>query len=218
MAQPTVLLADDHALFRDGIASLLRAGGLQVVGHAAHGAEAVSLARELRPDLILMDVNMPGVSGLDATRAIKTEMPDVKVVMLTVSDDDADLFESVRSGADGYILKDTPGDDFADLLSRVFDGEPAMSRGLASRILGEMRDGDKRRPAATSTHGKLTERETDVLKLAGKGATNREIGETLSISESTVNYHMRHVLAKLHMRNRTEAAAYAVRQGVLEVD
>lgn len=216
MALPTVLLADDHALFRDGIASLLRAGGLQVIGHAANGAEAVSLARELRPDLILMDVNMPGVSGLDATRAIKTEMPDIKVVMLTVSDDDADLFESVRSGADGYILKDTPGDDFADLLSRVFDGEPAMSRGLASRILGEMRDGDNRRPVVRSAQDELTERETEVLKLAGNGATNREIGETLSISESTVNYHMRHVLAKLHIRNRTEAAAYAIRLGLIE--
>ena len=216
MAQPTVLLADDHALFRDGIASLLRAGGLQVVGHAGNGAEAVSLARELRPDLILMDVNMPEVSGLDATRAIKTEMPDVKVVMLTVSDDDGDLFESIRSGADGYILKNTPGDDFADLISRVFDGEPAMSRGLASRILGEMRGDDRTVSAETSDADGLTERETEVLSLAGRGSTNREIGEALTISESTVNYHMRHVLAKLHMRNRTEAAAYAIRQGLIQ--
>jgi DNA-binding NarL/FixJ family response regulator len=214
MAPPRVLLVDDHALFRDGIASLLRAGGLEIVGQAGDGGDAVQQTRDLRPDLVLMDVNMPGVSGLDATRAIKTEMPGVKVVMLTVSDDDADLFEAIKSGADGYILKNTPGDDFSELLARLFEGEPAMSRGLASKILGELREGAASRQSA-SEEAALTEREIEVLQLAGEGAINREIAAALHLSESTVNYHMRNILSKLHFRNRTEAAAYAVRKGLI---
>lgn len=212
----SILIADDHALFRDGIASLIRAGGLQVVGQARDGTEAVELTRSLRPELVLMDVNMPGVSGLDATRAIKTEMPTVKVVMLTVSDEEDDLFEAIKSGADGYILKDTPSEDFTELLSRVFEGEPAISKGLANKIFDELRGGPRTAPARPASGEELTEREIAVLQLAAGGATNREIAAKLFISESTVNYHMRNVLSKLHFRNRTEAATYAIRKGLIE--
>lgn len=214
MAPPRVLLVDDHALFRDGIASLLRAGGLQVVGQAGDGAEALRLARELRPDLVLMDVQMPEVSGLDATRAIKAEMPQVKVVMLTVSDDEHDLIEAIKSGADGYILKNTPGDDFSEMLSRVFQGEPAISRGLAAKLLRELRGPQQPSPKGPVDE-ELTERELEVLQLAAGGATNRDIAARLFISESTVNFHMRNILSKLHLKNRTEAAAYAARKGLL---
>ena len=215
MVTPRVLLVDDHALFRDGIASLLRAGGLEVVGQAADGAEALSQALELRPDLILMDVKMPVVSGLAATRTIKKEMPEVKLVMLTVSDDDNDLFEAIKSGADGYILKDTPGDDFSELISRVFKGEPAISRGLAAKIFQELRGAGHTETEELSAEGRLTCREVEVLQLAAVGATNKEIAAKLHLAESTVNYHIQHILSKLQLRNRTEAAAYATRKGLL---
>lgn len=214
MPAPRVLLVDDHALFRDGIASLLRAGGIQVVGQAADGAEAIEKARDLHPDLVLMDVRMPGVSGLDATQAIVTEMPDVKVVLLTVSDDDQDLFQAIKSGAAGYILKDTPGEDFSDLVGRVFQGEPAISRGLAAKLLGEFRRGpDSHTPAPAVDD--LNDREAEVLRLIAQGATSKDIGAQLHIAESTANYHVRNILTKLHVKNRAEAAAYAAQKGLL---
>lgn len=216
MQTHTVLIVDDHALFRDGIASLLRASGLDVVGQASNGAEALQMARELNPQLVLLDVQMPGISGLEVAKTLKDEMPAVKVVMLTMSENDRDLFESVRSGADGYILKDTPGDDFGEMLTGVFEGEAAISRSMATKILYEMRS---QRDPLCQTDGDsstaLTSREVEVLQLAASGKRNREIAETLLVSESTVNYHMRNVLAKLHFRNRTEAAAYAIKQGII---
>ncbi|MBI2916633.1 MAG: response regulator transcription factor [Chloroflexi bacterium] len=216
MGPRKVLLVDDHALFRDGIASLLRAGGLEVAGQAGNGEEAIRKARDLKPDVILMDVKMPGVSGLEATRAIKTEMPEVKVVMLTVSDDEQDLFEAIKGGADGYILKDTPGDDFSELLTRLFEGEPVFSRGLAARMLSEFRRGRPGTGREETAEEELSDRELEVLQLAAGGATNKEIAARLFISESTANYHIRNILSKLHLRNRAEAAAYAARKGLLK--
>ncbi len=215
MAPRRVLLVDDHALFRAGIASLLRAGGMDVCGQAGDGEEAIKKARELRPDLILMDVSMPGMSGLDAARAIKAELPDTRVVMLTVSDDEQNLFDAIKNGADGYILKDTPGDDFSELLSRLFEGEPAMSKGMATLILQEMRRGSKKTPQNEVPGESLSGRETEVIRLAAEGLTNREISERIFISESTVNYHVRNVLSKLQLRNRAEAVAYAARKNLL---
>ncbi len=215
MAPRRVLLVDDHALFRDGIASLLRAGGLDVCGQAGNGEEAIEKAREMRPDLILMDVSMPGMSGLDAARVIKAELPDTRVVMLTVSDDEQHLFDAIKNGADGYILKDTPGDDFSELLTRLFEGEPAISKGLASLILQEFRRAPKKTPRSDIPGENLSERETEVIRLAAEGLTNREISERIFISESTVNYHVRNVLSKLQLRNRAEAVAYAARKNLL---
>ena len=217
MALPRVLLVDDHALFRDGIAALLRVGGLEVVGQASDGAEALSLARELHPDLVLMDLRMPGVSGLDATRAIKTEMPRVKVVILTVSDGERDLFEAIKSGADGYILKNTPGKDFSEMLSRVFQGESVISSSLAAMIFDELRQGQQPPNSGPETEENLTEREMQVLQLSATGTTNKEIGIRLDISGSTVNFHIQNILSKLHLRNRTEAAIYAVRKGLIRI-
>ena len=214
MMQPRVLLVDDHALFRDGIASLLRVGGLEVVGQAGSGEKAIVCARELHPDLVLMDLTMPGISGLDATRAIKTEMPEIKVVILTVSDDENDLFEAIKNGADGYVLKNTPGDDFSEMITRLFQGEPAISRGLAVKIFAELRSGRPAVDEGPRSEEELTRRELDVLELTASGTTNKEIATCLNISQSTVNFHIQNILSKLHLRNRTEAAAYAVRKGL----
>ncbi len=206
-----VLLADDHALFRDGVASLLRAWGVDVVGEAADGWEALEKARMLTPDLILMDINMPRCNGLQATRLIKAELPATSIVMLTVSEDEQDLFEAVKSGAAGYILKEVDGEEFGQLIMGISDGRVAMSRGLANKILGEFAR-SKARDRQPSEE--LTGREQEVLHLVTTGATNREIAASLHVSENTVNYHMKNILAKLHLRNRAQVVAYAVREGL----
>ena len=210
-----VLLADDHALFRAGIASLLRAWGFDVVGQAANGVEAVQLARRLRPDLLLMDIGMSPGNGLEATRAIKAELPEVKVVVVTVSEDEQDLFEAIKSGAEGYMLKGMSEEELSGTLDRIRAGEPALSPGLAAKILNEFarmaRDGAGR-PAGPEEQ--LTARERDVLRLVADGATNREIAATLYLSENTIGFHMKNILAKLHLKNRAQAAAFAIRAGL----
>lgn len=206
-----VLLADDHALFRAGLASLLNAWGMEVVGEASSGSEAVAQARLLKPDLIFMDVEMPGGNGLEATREIKAESPDMTIIMLTVSEDDRHLFEAVKSGADGYLLKSLEEEEFADLVRRVGDGEPVFSPGLARKLLLEFAD-----PSGQSDRlpDALTDRERDVLELLAKGHTNREIAESLVISQNTVNFHVRNILSKLHVRNRAQVVAWAAEHGV----
>ena len=210
-----VLLADDHALFRAGIASLLEAWGMEIVGQASNGLEAIELTRRLGPELVLMDIGMAPVNGLEATSVIKTEHPEVKVMIVTVSEDDHDLFEAIKSGAEGYILKGMSEDELGWTLERIASGEPALSPGLAVRILDEFarmaREGTGK--VAGSETG-LTDREREVLRLVADGATNREIGSTLSISENTVSFHMKNILAKLHLKNRAQAAAFAIRTGL----
>lgn len=203
-----VLLADDHALVRAGIGSLLTASGADVVGEAGDGDEAIELARRLRPDLIFMDVQMPNRSGLEATRVIKAEMPDVKIVMLTVSDDEADLFEAVKSGAEGYLLKNLREDEFADVLRRLAADEPILSPLLARKLLQEFAR------LKHSSDDDLTKREKEVLALVTGGATNKEIASQLYISTSTVDFHMHNILTKLHLRNRAQAVAWAIAHGV----
>ncbi|HIC90264.1 MAG TPA: response regulator transcription factor [Anaerolineae bacterium] len=215
----SVLLVDDHTLFRDGLASLLRTRPtVEVVGGAADGEEALRLARELLPDLVLMDVRMSGMGGLEATRRLKAELPEVKVVMLTMSEDDQDLFESIKAGAQGYILKNTPAEELFGFIERVFAGQAPISGLMAAKMLGEFA-----RPSALSGRGefpceKLSDREREVLQRVAEGASNREIAMALSISENTVKKHLRNILAKLHLRNRVEAAVYAVQRGLAEVD
>ena len=204
-----VLLADDHALVRAGIASLLRASGAEVVAEAGDGDEAILYARRLRPDLIFMDVRMPGRNGLEATRVIKTELPDVKVVMLTVSDEETDLFEAIKSGAEGYLLKNLRETEFAELLTRIEDGEPILSPPLARKVLREFA-----RLKEESTEG-LTKREREVLALVARGSRNKEVAAALYISESTVDFHMRNILQKLHLRNRAQVVAWASAHGLL---
>ena len=213
-----VLLADDHALFRAGITSLLRAWGMQVVGQTGNGFEALEQARRLRPELILMDITMPDCSGLEATRLIKAEMPDIKIVMVTVSDDDEDLFEAIKSGAEGYLLKNMSEDELSRTLTSVASGEAALSHGLATKILDEFARISREGPAKENGADTPTRREREVLQLVAAGATNREIAAALFVTENTVNFHMKNILAKLHLKNRTQAAAYALRRGLVSLD
>ena len=210
-----VVLADDHALVRAGIGSLLRAWGFDVVGEASDGEEAVEVVRELQPELVFMDISMPRRNGLEATRAIKAEWPAIKVVILTVSDDESDLFEAMKSGAEGYLLKNLEESAFADLVSRLGRSEPVISPGLARKLLREferVREG----PTAEQMEPDLTAREQVVLTEVARGATSREIGVVLEISENTVNFHLKNIFSKLHLRNRAQVVAWAAEHGYLE--
>lgn len=208
-----VLLADDHALFRAGLASLLNAWGVQMIGQAANGNEAIARARELHPDLVLMDINMPGLNGLEATRVIKTEFPDIKVIILTVSDDQEDLFEAIKSGAEGYLLKNLREEEFADLLNRIAQGEPVMFSGLAKKLLKEFARLKQQEKPVVEAEAGLSVREQEVLERVARGDTNKQVAATLYISENTVNFHMKNILSKLHLKNRTQVAAWALRHG-----
>lgn len=205
-----VLIVDDHALFRDGVASLVRAAGLEVVGEAGDGEAGLAAALRLRPDLILMDIHMPRLSGLETLRAVRAQLPDTQVVMLTVSDADDDLFEAIRSGAHGYLLKNLDSGAFLASLEALERGEVAMSRQMASRVIDGMAR-QARAPAEALPANTLTARETELLRLVAEGLTNRDIGARWNVSENTVKYHMRNLLQKLNLRNRTEVAAFALR-------
>jgi DNA-binding NarL/FixJ family response regulator len=211
-----ILLADDHALFRDGVASLLEAWGHQVVAQAPDGESAVRLATELQPDLVLMDVAMPGGGGMDATRRIASAAPRVAIVMLTASEDIDDLFAAIKAGARGYLLKNLESTELRSMLEAVGRGEAAITPGIAARILSELARSE--RPAeepATLGPDHLTERELDVLRLVVDGRRNKEIAADLGISENTVKFHLRNILDKLHAQSRSEVVARAVREGLL---
>jgi DNA-binding NarL/FixJ family response regulator len=217
MVEPMrVLLVDDHALSRKGLASLIDTlEDMVVVGEASDGREALERARELMPDLILMDIQMPGWDGLKATRLIKQEMPYVKIVMLTISDKDEDLFEAIKSGAEGYLLKDIKPEELFGLLRGVYRGEAPISRQTAAAILGEFARLAQKETWVPIAGDGMTPREREVLQLVVQGATNKEIASQLFIAENTVKNHLRNILAKLHLENRVQAAAYALRQGLI---
>ena len=210
-----VLIADDHALFRDGLRSLLEARGVDVVGEAENGVEAVEMARRTRPDAVLMDLAMPVMGGLAATRLISAELPDVNVVVLTASEDDADLFEAIKSGAQGYLFKNLKADELMHLLEGVMRDEPALTPALARKLLGEFARPSG--PQAQRSPDALTEREQEVLELLVDGITsNRDLAERLVVTENTVKYHLRNILDKLHVQNRAQVVAYAVRHGLVD--
>ena len=211
-----VLLVDDHALFRKGLASLIEPlEDMEVVGEAGDGREALERARELMPDLILMDIQMPGWDGLKATQLIKEEMPYVKIVMLTVSDDDKDLFEAIKQGAQGYLLKNLSPEELFELLRGVYRGEAPISHLTAARILDEFARLAQKETWVPIAGNNITPREKEVLQLVAQGATNKEIASQLFIAENTVKNHLRNILAKLHVQNRVQAAAYARREGLI---
>ncbi|HSR47178.1 MAG TPA: response regulator transcription factor [Anaerolineales bacterium] len=209
-----VLVADDHSLFRDGLVSLLEAAGHDVVGQVGDGEAAVAAAVALRPELVLLDISMPSVDGLQALRRIKAEAPEVQVVMLTVSDDDVSLFEALRSGAQGYLLKSLNASEFLTMVDGLGKGEAALSRKTAARVI----EGLARPEEPPAPHARLTERELELLGYVARGLSNKAIAAEMSISENTVKYYMKNILQKLGAQNRTEAAAYALQAGLVSTD
>ncbi len=212
MTRARILLADDHELFREGLARLVNAQpDMQVVGQAADGLEALRLALDLRPDLIVMDIQMPVCDGLEATRLIRAEWPQARIFILTVHDEDEKLFEAIKSGASSYLLKDTHSADFLRGLRAALAGDAALPPKLAARLLDEFaRLANQPRPdSPSSTASDLTPRERDVLNLIAADATDKEIAERLSLSLHTVKTHVRSILSKLHAVNRRQAARLA---------
>lgn len=210
-----VLVADDHSLFRDGIVSLLEAAGFTVVGQVGDGFAAAAAARQLRPDLVLLDIHMPGQTGLEALRQIKAELPDLPVVMLTVSDEDADLFAAIQAGAQGYLLKSLNATEFLEILQGLKRGEAAITRKTAMRL---MEGFSKTGGSSFKETDVLTGRERELLQFMVAGLSNKAIAEQLSISENTVKYHVKNILQKLGVQNRTEAATHAIRDHLVKTN
>jgi len=216
MKQVRILLADDHALFREGLAGIIGAqSDMQVVGEASDGLEAFVKAQELKPDLILMDVQMPGMDGLEAVKQIKQVLPETIFVMLTVRDEDEKLFEAMRNGAQGYLLKEIRSQDMLAMLRGALRGEAALSPALAGRMLTEFRRLSRHDTVGAEEESALTEREQQVLMRVSEGASDKEIAAALNVSLNTVKTHIRNILSKLHVRTRREAAKAAQTKGML---
>jgi DNA-binding NarL/FixJ family response regulator len=232
-----ILLADDHGLFIEGLQNLLQAGGYEVVGTALDGFEALRLVRELCPDLILMDIRMPVCDGLKATRLIKSEMPEIQIIMLTTSAENDDLFEAIRSGASGYLLKNLKPNVLFHYLEGFSRGEAPLSRELCACLLREfsnqsmlMENHQKTHredivalevnatdPPNEEIHSDLTTRQIEILELVASGMTYKEVGARLNISENTVKYHMGEIINRMHVKNREQVIAYAVSTGLVHL-
>ncbi len=214
-----VLMADDHALYRRGLEMVLDTeDDIDIVGEAGDGLEAIQKARALLPDIVLMDLRMPRRSGTEACSAIKAVAPETRIVMLTMSDEEADLFEAVRAGANGYLLKDVPGEDIADGLRAVMGGQSLISPSMAGALLSEfaaLSRASETRPSLQVP--RLTDREVQVLGLVARGMGNREIAAELFISENTVKNHVRNILEKLQLHSRMEAVMYAVKERMIDL-
>ncbi|MFQ5399830.1 MAG: response regulator [Anaerolineae bacterium] len=211
-----ILLVDDHVLFREGIASLIIAQpNLEIAATAETVAEAVELAQEVKPDVILMDFTLPDGTGLDATRAILAEQPEINIVFLTVHDDDERLFAAIRSGARGYLLKNVTVTKLLDYLHGLERGEAAISRALTTRLMQRLAQLESMSSGNTYVCSGLTARELEILRELDSGATNREIADRLVISERTVKNHVSNILSKLNLRNRYQAANYARLHGLV---
>jgi DNA-binding NarL/FixJ family response regulator len=213
-----VLIVDDHALFRRGLQMVLEGEpDIDVVGEASDGAEAIKKAEDTAPDVVLMDVRMPKRTGIEATRAIKDSLPSTRILMLTISDEEADLYEAIKAGAAGYLLKEISIDEVANAVRSIKQGHSLISPSMASKLLTEFVDMVKGRDRTQLPGPRLTERELQVLKLIAKGLNNKDIGDSLYISENTVKNHVRNILDKLHLHSRMEAVVYAVREKLLDV-
>ena len=205
-----IYIVDDHSLFRDGLISLLEADGHQVVGQAGDGLTAIEAVPTLQPDLILMDINMPSMNGIEALRQIKASRPETRVIMLTVSEDEDNLVDAIRSGADGYLLKHLNAREFLEMVNGLERGEAAITRQMTMRLLKHMTSSEP-----SGEHVLLSEREIEILKLVASGKSNQSIADQLSISENTVKYHLKNILQKLGVSNRTEAVTIAMQKGLL---
>ncbi len=218
-----VLIADDNRLMLQGLQTLLEVHGIEVAGQARDGFEAVALARQLKPDIILMDIRMPGRNGLEATRLIKAEMPEARIVILTTSIEDQDLFEAVKSGACGYINKSMDIEKLVEAIGQAHQGIPPFSPGLAARLLNEFArlnkpeepvvPGPSPESKETKTNRDLTPRQREVLTLVAQGLSYKEIGTELGLSPHTVRYHMVEIMQQLHLQNRAQVLAYAGQLG-----
>jgi DNA-binding NarL/FixJ family response regulator len=206
-----IVLVDDHALFRDGVGALLEAWGHTVVGQAANGTDAIALVDRTHPELVLMDVRMPGPSGVETTKVMRTRHPDIAIVMLTVSEDEDDLFNAIKAGAQGYLQKNLESGQFRLMLGAVERGEAAITPATAARILDEYQHPGRLR----ADPDRLTDREVQVLRLVTTGLRNKEIAATLGITENTAKFHLKNILEKLHAESRVELATRAVREGLV---
>jgi DNA-binding NarL/FixJ family response regulator len=210
-----VLIVDDHDLFRTGLRNLLEEQGVQVVGEAATGGEAVRSVQELAPDVVIMDLNMPGMGGVDATRHIAGVSPLTRVVVLTISDQDADVMDAILAGACGYLLKDSSIQDLMAGIQAAFRGESLISPTIAAKVLQRVRATSAQPEIADTIRSELSSREIEVLKLIANGKDNAVIAGELHISPKTVKNHISNILMKLQIDNRIQAAVYAVRSGIV---
>lgn len=218
-----VLLVDDHTLFLEGLRNLLTAHGVTVLDTATDGLEALAKTRALNPDIILMDIQMPRCDGLTATRLIKAERPDVKIVMLTMSAEDDDLFEAIKSGASGYLLKQLRADKFFEALTTAMEGGAPFSPGMAPKILDafarhatqSQTAGARAEESDKSKAAELTERQMQILTLVAQGRTYAETADALGLTERTIKYHMGEILERLHLQNRAQVIAFAARMGLV---
>ena len=207
-----IAIADDHHLFREGLVRILNdVDGLRVVASASSGEELLTALTKAAPDLVLMDVNMPGMGGLEATRRLRLTHPDLPIVALTVSERENDLFTAIRAGARGYLLKNSTSAELVDAIQRVAAGEAVVSPAMAIKLLNEFA---APRAVGNVEPDELTEREREVLQFVARGLSNKEIGAALALSPHTIKAHLRSILDKLHLRSRAEAAAWAVRSGL----
>lgn len=211
-----ILVVDDHSLFRRGLTAVLSSEEqFRVVGQAATGSEAIQRAQELKPDIILMDIQMPGGSGVEAVCSIREQGFDGGILMLTVSDRGDDLFDAIKCGANGYLLKNVEPDELIKAIIHVARGEVMLSPVMATKLLGEFNIVTQRVQSAAQPETGLSQRENEILQLVAKGDSNRDIASTLFITENTVKTHMRHIMEKLHFKSRSQAIAYAVRNGLI---
>ena len=211
-----ILVVDDHSLFREGIVGLLTAGGMEVVGQAGDGPSALSEATRLRPDLVLLDINMPDMSGLEVLRELRRRLPKTTVVILTVSDDDDDLVEAIKAGARGYLLKTVGANVLLERLHGLERGEAAMTGDTVSRLVNYMAQSASAASQPAPSLSILTQREREVLRLVALGLSNGVIGQRLGVTTHTVKFHVSNILGKLRLQSRAEAAAYVARNGLLE--
>ena len=214
MDKVKILLADDHTIFRRGLMQVLAENeGLEILGEATNGNEAVEKAQALKPDVVLMDLNMPECNGVEATIRLQKEMPDVNILVLTVSDREEDLFHAIKAGAKGYLLKQEEPETVAGAIFHVSGGGVIVSAPMAANLLNDFKAKQPGGPVAGESS--VSPREQEVLQLVAEGSSNKAIADTLVISENTVKTHLRNILDKLHLANRSQAAAYAARSGLL---